>query len=88
MGSHRKSSHGLSGQEKVVSLNTHDLRSRLNRLYKGMRSKGAAELGKFDYLWDLKELALLEGRHSVDIPEAWLDELERGLLEQEHRQGH
>lgn len=74
-----------SKEEKLVSVNTTDLKARLNRLYKGMRGK---EAGRFDYLWDLKELALLEGRNTVDVPETWLDELERNDNQTNTQQGH
>ncbi len=72
-------------EEKLVTVSTTDLKARLNRIYKGMRSR---EAGRFDYLWDLKELALLEGRKSVDVPETWLDELESDYNRTNTQQGH
>ena len=72
-------------EEILVTVSTTDLKARLNRIYKGMRGK---EAGRFDYLWDLKELALLEGRKSVDVPETWLDELETDYNRANTQQGH
>ena len=82
MGSHEKEAKP-SASDKLVSLKTSDLRERLNRLYAGMRKSGAerklSDNGRFDYLWDLKELALMQGTGSVNIPESWLEELENGV---------
>jgi hypothetical protein len=79
-----------ASNEKLVRVNTADLKERLNRFYKGMRSATGKRLdtGRFDYLWDLKELALLEGRQSVDIPESWLEEIEKSVGQDGIRQGH
>lgn len=66
------------GNEKV-SLKTSDLRDRLNKIYVQMRSgKCQPDSKHFDYLWDLKELALMHGNNTVDVPASWLDELEEG----------
>ncbi|MBX9685924.1 MAG: hypothetical protein K2X27_04430 [Candidatus Obscuribacterales bacterium] len=80
----------LGANEKLVSVRTSDLKERLNRLYKGMRGSSArkTDSGRFDYLWDLKELALMEGRSSVDVPETWLEEIENGLGDSNIRHGH
>lgn len=79
MGSSGSKRSELSRSEKLVSLSTSDFRERLNRLYSRLHaaSNTPNENARFDYLWDLKELALLEGRKSVDVPERWLDELEK-----------
>lgn len=75
--------------EKMVQVSTAELRIRLNRLYNRMRSaSGQGDLGRFDYLWDLKELALMEGRPTVDVPETWLDEMEKGFGGHVGQQGH
>lgn len=40
--------------------------------------------GLFEYLWDLKEKALLERRSTVEVPSNWLQELEE---QQSNRRG-
>ncbi len=76
----------LSGSNQhvnLVSVRTDLLKERLNRLYDVVRCnpRSHSAWGRFDYLWDLKELALLEGKGSVQIPDAWLDELEKIFVE-------
>lgn len=63
---------------KLASVSTVILKDRLNGLYKTMQRRPETMItpGLFEYLWDLKELALLEGKPSVEVPEPWLDELE------------
>jgi hypothetical protein len=70
-------------RSNMVTLPTNQLRDRLNRIYDAVRgnSKTLQAWGRFDYLWDLKELAVLEGRNNVQIPDAWLEELERVFVE-------
>jgi hypothetical protein len=71
-----------NGKPNLVTVPTDQLRHRLNRLYGILRGhKPTQSLGRFDYLWDLKELAVLEGKRAVEIPDAWLDELERVYAE-------
>ena len=67
----------------LVTVPTNNLRDRLNRLYDAVRGNPRTHTmwGRFDYLWDLKELAVLEGRNSVQIPDHWLDELEKVYVE-------
>lgn len=78
--------------KNLVRVQTSELKDKLNSLYGRMRiaansnSPTRAELGHFDSLWDLKELALLEHRQSVDVPETWLSETEQ-LDKQRVRQG-
>lgn len=90
MRSQDKNSSDIAKGESVVKVSTADLRSRLNHLYSALRNSGRSESLRFDYLWDLKELALMEGRQNVDVPETWLDELERGICDRsQHGQiGH
>jgi hypothetical protein len=71
---------GGNASEKLVEVETTQLKERLNRLYKA-RMKKAAQTPALADLWDLKELALLEGKPSVEVPRRWLDELE-GALDQ------
>ena len=71
---------------KLSCVSTEHLKESLNNLYESMHRKNLREKsaqaslmvtpGLFDYLWDLKELALLEGQRSVEVPEPWLEELE------------
>lgn len=89
MGSAKNKQLSFSGNEKLVSVKTAELKERLNRLYSGMRLTGRkGDMGRFDYLWDLKELALMEGRPSVEVPETWLDDIEKGLNTQHMGRGH
>ncbi len=78
---------GDVGHEKLVSVTTDMLKDRLNRVYNQlhtateMRSaKSLSQEGLFEYLWDLKEVALLEGKSSVELPKNWLDELEQDIV--------
>lgn len=70
-------------QMHLVTVRTDHLKERLNKLYNVVRGnpKTYSYWGRFDYLWDLKELAVLEGKNAVDIPDCWLDELERVYVE-------
>lgn len=72
---------------KTVAVETNNLRERLNRFYqcgKGSPS-GLAQEGLFQYLWDLKEKALLEHQSTVEVPGNWLEELEEQM---QQRQGN
>ncbi len=77
MGSFQDSS-GKAGDLKLVAISTENLKDRLNEMYDAMRARPRAlsGTGMFEYLWDLKELALLEKRQSVQVPTTWLRELE------------
>lgn len=68
---------------QLVTVRTDHLRERLNKLYDAVRGNSGtyAYWGRFDYLWDLKELAVLEGKNAVQIPDSWLDELEKVYVE-------
>jgi len=87
-GSHGSGSN--SGDLKLVTVTTENLRERLNRMYDTMRSreKISPNAGLFEYLWDLKELALLEGRGDVQVPTTWLDELEHEFEGEHVHSGH
>jgi hypothetical protein len=71
---------------KLVSVSTETLRDCLNGLYSAMKSRpemlkqAGATPGLFDYLWDLKELALVEGRNEVEVPTNWLEEIEHEFV--------
>ena len=68
---------------KLTSVSTDTLKDRLNGLYQMMQSRKDVMVtpGLFEYLWDLKELALVEGKRSVEVPEPWLHELEESCLD-------
>jgi hypothetical protein len=88
MGSVNKKQAQVPANEKLVSVQTTELKDRLNRIYSRTHSSTStrgAELGHFDSLWDLKELALLEHRQTLEVPETWLAE----AVEQDHvKHGH
>jgi hypothetical protein len=66
---------------KLVAIRTDTLKNQLNQLYDCMRlqTQYIFQSGMFDYLWDLKELALVEGKSYVEVPGAWLDSLNDAL---------
>lgn len=70
-----------SKQKELVEIQVSTLKERLNRFYDSRKKNQVADSqdGLFEYLWDLKELALMEGRASVQVPGAWLDELDSSL---------
>ena len=79
MGSADKKQADNSADKKLVNVQTAELKEKLNRLYARMREAtlpSRPDPEHFDTLWDLKELALLERRQSVDVPENWLAETE------------
>ncbi len=63
---------------QLVTVSTSTLKDRLNRLYDTRKGhpKTISQSGLFEYLWDLKELALMERKSSVEVPSTWLEELE------------
>lgn len=75
--------------ERQVQISTPQLRARLNHIYNRLHPGNLSfnQTGHFDFLWDLKELALLEGRQSVEIPASWLEDLERACQSVEKCQG-
>ena len=79
MSSPDKKPNHASASEKLVSVETSDLKEKLNHLYSRMRESAltsSPEPEHFDSLWDLKELALMQGRQSVEVPLNWLAEAE------------
>ncbi|MGD9683822.1 MAG: hypothetical protein AB7W16_21865 [Candidatus Obscuribacterales bacterium] len=76
-----------SRQRELVEIQVSTLKERLNQFYDSRRRNQAADSqdGLFEYLWDLKELALMEGRASVEVPSAWLEELDSSLHCDSHR---
>lgn len=59
---------------KFTTITVDALRDRLNQLYSSRLT--LPNEGLFEYLWDLKEQALLEGSSSVEVPTTWLEDLE------------
>jgi hypothetical protein len=80
MGARKSSSNSVDVE--LVTVSTETLRQRLNGMYDAMRcnNRFSTNAGLFEYLWDLKELALLEGRGSVQVPTSWLDQLEQEFI--------
>ncbi len=70
-----------SGDLKLTTVATGQLKERLNKIYDAMRRGPghAPNTGLFEHLWELKEMALLEGRSHVQVPGGWLDELEHDI---------
>lgn len=67
--------------EKMVTMETNLFKDRLNRVYDRMRhgsqSRSLSQNEFFEYLWDLKETALVEGKPSLELPQTWLEKLEQ-----------
>jgi hypothetical protein len=63
------------------SISTSTLKEKLNTFYASARSSLSVQSQKehFDYLWDLKERAILEGKQTVEVPEEWITELEHSV---------
>lgn len=72
---------GGSQELKLVEVSTDCLKDKLNKIYDVMRARprSLAGSGLFEYLWDLKEAAIMEGRGSVQVPTNWLKEIEDDL---------
>ncbi len=66
---------------QTKSISTSALKEKLNSFYASARSNLSVQSQKehFDYLWDLKERAILEGRQNVEVPEEWMTELESSV---------
>lgn len=74
-----KRSKSKSESETMSTISVRSLQERLNSLY---RHKKEAHnlLGQphhMEYLWDLKEMALIAGKSSVEVPCEWLQELDQ-----------
>ena len=68
---------GIYSHDQLVTVKTDELKVRLNRFYETKLIK--LQANSFDHLWDIKEMALLEGKKSVDVPSSWLEELDGAL---------
>lgn len=67
---------------KLVSVDVETLKHRLNKAYSSRGTLSNDSL--FEYLWDLKELALMEGTQNVEVPSNWLEEIEDPRLQRTH----
>ena len=68
-------------KKDLIQVDVSSLKSQLNHVYqtrKGNRSILNHD-GLFEYLWDLKELALIEGKQKVEVPSAWMKELDSSV---------
>ncbi len=78
------------GNNEMISVETGVLKERLNKLYQNRRGQGhrldmpGATEGLFEYLWDLKEKALLDREAKVEVPRNWLDQLEQEQHDRRH----
>lgn len=53
------------------------LQDKLNSLYRQRgKHQTARQPRHMEYLWDLKEMALIAGKSTVEVPQEWLLELE------------
>jgi hypothetical protein len=62
----------------MKTISVRNLQDKLNTLYCRARAHHQAP-GRprhMDYLWDLKEMALIAGKSKVEVPIEWLLELE------------
>jgi hypothetical protein len=75
MSSSRKDNGGKA-EDRLITVTTNTLKERLNKAYTDHRSR-STQIDSFERLWDLKEMALLEGKPSIEVPQTWLDELDR-----------
>jgi hypothetical protein len=68
--------------EAMISVDTSQLKEKLNRMFTAMHGSKADRSNDrvFDQLWDLKELAILEGKKTIELPSQWLSELDAADL--------
>lgn len=78
-----------TNETKLVQVDIATLQDGLNKLFARQNRR---ELNKnkiyqddFDYLWDLKELALLEKKQLVEVPGTWLSEMDMALRDLNER---
>jgi hypothetical protein len=68
---------------EMTEIPTKFLQEKLNKFYNLLRTtpKDPSSSGLFDYLWDLKELALVNHEDTIDIPSKWLVQLDERIDE-------
>ncbi len=66
----------------TATVSTDLLKDKLNYFYLQTKKTGKnSPLAEyFDYLWDLKETAILEGKATIEIPVTWLSEIDPNAL--------
>ena len=76
--------------EAMISVETSQLKEKLNRMFTAMHGSHANRSagGIFDRLWDMKEMAILEGKKTVELPGHWLNELDAAYSAQEPARKH
>ncbi len=74
----------------LVTVTTAALRDKLNRIYNTRMAKPGSltNSGLFECLWEMKELALIEGLSSIQLPINWLEELESESTDTMSEAGH
>jgi hypothetical protein len=66
-------------RQPMKTISVGSLKDKLNSFYSQakMLNRPHGQSEHFDYLWDLKEMALIEGKDSIEVPEEWLLELDQ-----------
>lgn len=85
---HRAAQTGIvTNETELVTVDLATLQNNLNKLFasKNRRQLSRIYQDDFDYLWDLKELALLEKKQLVEVPGTWLSEMDLALRDLNER---
>lgn len=74
-----KRAKSTSESKTMKTIGVRTLQDKLNSLYYRTRGKHqtAGQPRHMEYLWDLKEMALIAGKTRVEVPKEWLIELEQ-----------
>ncbi len=77
----------VTNETELVKVDLATLQNNLNKLFasKNRRQLSRIYQDDFDYLWDLKELALLEKKQLVEVPGTWLSEMDLALRDLNER---
>lgn len=85
---HRTAQSGIPTNEtELVKVDIATLQDNLKKLFDRQNRRKISKLYQddFDYLWDLKELALLEKKQHVEVPGTWLSEMDLALRDLNER---
>lgn len=76
-----------TNETELVKVDIATLQNNLNKLFARHNRRQMSKLYQddFDYLWDLKELALLEKKQLVEVPGTWLSEMDLALRDLNER---
>ncbi|MCW5824646.1 MAG: hypothetical protein KIT34_17745 [Cyanobacteria bacterium TGS_CYA1] len=76
-----------TNETELVKVDIATLQDNLNKLFARQNRRKMSKLYQddFDYLWDLKELALLEKKQLVEVPGTWLSEMDLALRDLNER---